>query len=78
MLVGLTYEVFASVYESTFAPFLAASLRLQEAAAKLLSDIRGDCKTSQRAINTLVSGLNNITKLYHDVLKVMLPEDVFL
>ena len=48
-----------------------AGIRLQRRAAMLLSNIRDGCRTSQKAINTLVSGVDEVTKLYLEVLKVM-------
>ncbi|XP_034236312.1 uncharacterized protein LOC117642339 [Thrips palmi] len=46
-----------------------AGLRLQTAAANLLAEIKGVCKTSQRAIDCLVSGIDGMIQIYLDVLK---------
>lgn len=47
-----------------------ASVRLQNAAADLLSEIKGGCKTSQKAIDNIVKGTNRLFNIYLEVLKV--------
>jgi len=49
----------------------APAIALQDAAARLLSEIKCVCRTSQKAVDELVSGVNSMIDLYIDVLKVM-------
>lgn len=50
--------------------FAAVAYRTFNEAARLLSAIRECCRTSQKAVDTLVSGIHDAFKLYHDFLKV--------
>lgn len=53
-------------------------VRLQTAAADLLMKIKHSCRTSQKAVDCLVDGVNGVLKIYLEVLKVTIEHKSFL
>lgn len=47
-----------------------ASQTLQKRAAEVLSNLKNFCRTSQTAVDRVVSGVNELTDLYLEVVKV--------